>query len=169
MLDLGTGSGCIAIALAHRQKDAAVTAVDLSPAALAVARRNAEKHRVADRIQFLEGDLFVPVPPGETFDFIVSNPPYIRTAVIGELAAEVRDHDPRLALDGGPDGFAVIDRLIAGATDRLADGGHLLFEIGFDQEADARTRLERHGGYESPRTVHDLAEHPRVLVARRKS
>lgn len=167
VLDLGTGSGCIAIAIAQRQPDAAVTAVDLSPAALAVARRNAEKHRVTDRVRFLEGDLFAPVPPGETFDFIVSNPPYIRSAVIAELAPEVRDHEPRQALDGGPDGFAVIDRLIAGAAERLAPGGYLIFEIGFDQEAEARTRLERHGGYEPPRTAHDLAGHPRVLVTRR--
>lgn len=167
VLDLGTGSGCIAIAVASRHKASAVTAVDLSPAALAVARRNADKHGVAARLRFLEGDLFAPVAPEETFDFILSNPPYIRSAVIEELAPEVRDHEPRLALDGGPDGFAVLDRLIAGAAERLTAAGYLIFEIGFDQEEEARRRLESHGGYEAVRMIADAAGHPRVMQARR--
>src|SRR5262249_39607684 len=131
ILDVGTGSGCVAITVAARHKGAEVSAIDLSPDALAVARRNAERHRVGDRIRFLEGDLFAPLDAGgERFDFILSNPPYVTTGELATLAPEVRDHDPRLALDGGPDGFAVIERLIAGAADRLADGGWLLFEIG---------------------------------------
>lgn len=166
ILDVGTGSGCVAICVAARHKGADVTAIDVSPQALAVARRNAEKHKLGERIHFLEGDLFAPLAPGERFDFILSNPPYVPTRDVAGLAPEVRDHDPRLALDGGPDGFAVIDRLIAGAADRLAENGWLLFEIGAGQEAEARSRLERAGWDVGPTTV-DRGGIPRVMKARR--
>ncbi len=168
VLDLGTGSGCIAIAVAARHGGAVVTAVDLSPEALAVARRNAERHQVGGRIRFLEGDLFGPLDEGERFDFIVSNPPYVRTGDLEGLAPEVGRYEPRLALDGGGDGFAVIDRLIAAAPAYLAPGGCLLVEIGHDQEAEARRRFGQHGGYEVGKTVHDLGGQPRVLCARRQ-
>jgi release factor glutamine methyltransferase len=168
VLDVGTGSGCVAIAVALRHKGAMVTASDVSPDALEVARRNADRYQVGPRIRFLEGDLFEPLPAREPFDFILSNPPYIPTAEWEKLAPDVREHEPRLALDGGPDGFAVIDRLIAGAAEHLAPGGHLLFEIGFDQEAEARQRLERQGGYELGKTIHDAGGHPRVITARRQ-
>jgi release factor glutamine methyltransferase len=167
ILDVGTGSGCIAIAVAQQHKGARVTAADISPAALAVARRNAGRHGLSERVRFSVGDLFAAVP-GEAFDFVLSNPPYIPTADIAGLAAEVRDHDPRLALDGGANGFAVIDRLIAGAPAHLRRGGYLIIEIGHDQEAEARRRFERHGGYELGKTAHDLAGHPRVLRARKR-
>jgi release factor glutamine methyltransferase len=166
ILDVGTGSGCIAISLAHQHKGAALTATDVSPAALAVARRNAERHQIGERIRFLEGDLFAPLPPGETFDFIVSNPPYIPHADLGKLEPDVRDHEPPLALDGGPDGFALFDRLVVEAPRFLAPGGYLLIEIGFDQEQEGRRRLAGHPGYELAPTSHDLAGHPRVLRAR---
>jgi release factor glutamine methyltransferase len=165
VLDVGTGSGCVAVAVAARHKTASVTAIDLSPQALAVARRNAEKHKVADRVRFLEGDLFAPLTE-ERFDFILSNPPYVPSGDLAGLAAEVRDHDPRLALDGGPDGFAVIDRLIAGAAERLEKGGWLLFEIGAGQEAEARRRLEQ-AGWDVSRTTIEAGGVPRVMQARR--
>lgn len=163
VLDVGTGSGCIAVAVAKQDKRARVTATDVSPKALDVARRNADRHKV--EVRFLEGDLFAAAPAGERFDVVVSNPPYIRHDVLATLAVEVRDHEPRLALDGGDDGFAVIDRLIAGAGDYLEANGSLIFEIGYDQEAEARARLER-AGWEA-KTIHDAAGLPRVLRARR--
>ena len=95
VLDLGTGSGCIGISIAHQKKDARVTAVDVSPDALAVARRNAAKHGVADRIDFLQGDLFAPLNVEKRFDLVVSNPPYIAPDEFPSLAADVRDHEPR--------------------------------------------------------------------------
>ena len=147
-------------------KTAQVTAVDLSAAALAVASRNAVKHGVAERIRFLEGDLFAPVPAGERFDFILSNPPYIPHADIAALAPGVRDYEPHIALDGGPDGFAVFDRLLAGAPERLKPGGFLIVEIGSAQEAPARQRIEAAGVYELGTTILDGSRHPRVLRAR---
>jgi release factor glutamine methyltransferase len=168
ILDVGTGSGCIAVAVAARHKTAVVTAIDISGEALAVARRNAEKHHVADRVRFLEGDLFGPLAADEKFDLILSNPPYIPTADLAGLAPEVSEHEPRLALDGGADGFVVLDRLIAGAPAHLKAGGHLLVEIGYGQENEARERFGRHGGYELGKTIHDPAGHPRVVCARRR-
>src|SRR5581483_11137760 len=166
VLDLGTGSGCLAVAIARNHKGAAVTATDVSPDALAVARRNVEKHRLGERVTLREGDLFAALPPGERFHVIVSNPPYIRTADLAGLAVEVREHEPRLALDGGADGLAVVERIAAGAADHLEQGGSLLIEIGYDQDAEARARLGRHG-WQVEKTIPDGAGHPRVLRARR--
>jgi release factor glutamine methyltransferase len=166
MLDVGTGSGCLAIAVAVRHKGARMCATDVSESALAVAKRNAAKHKLEERIRFRQGDLFAAVEPREQFDFILSNPPYIPSAQIATLAPEVRDHDPRLALDGGADGFAIIDRLIAEAPGHLKPGGYLIVEIGYDQEQGARQRFEKHSGYQLGKTVQDMAGHPRVLRAR---
>jgi len=166
VLDVGTGSGCLAIAVARQHKKAQVTATDVSPEALAVAERNARKHGVGERVRFVRGDLFAPLGPGERFDFVLSNPPYIPHADIANLAPGVRDYEPRLALDGGADGFAVIDRLVGEAPGHLKPGGYLIFEIGAGQEGPARARIEAHPGYEPARTVHDGAGHPRVLRAR---
>jgi release factor glutamine methyltransferase len=112
LLDLGTGSGNIAVSIAHQHKGAQVTAVDKSPEALAVATRNAAHGGVAQRVRFLLGDLFEPIPPGERFDFILSNPPYIPQEELSRLPAGVRDYEPHAALDGGPGGFDVFDRLV---------------------------------------------------------
>ena len=169
ILDIGAGSGNLAVTLAKRHKTASVTAIDLSPPALAVAQRNAAKHGVAERIRFLEGDLFAPLSPEDRFDFIVSNPPYIPHADIATLESGVRDYEPHLALDGGADGFAVFDRLIAGAPQHLKPGGYLLVEIGSPQEKAARERIAARGEYELGKTIFDSSGHPRVLVARRKS
>lgn len=166
VLDIGTGSGNLAVAIAQQHKGARLTAVDLSPESLEVAARNASKHGVADRISFLQGDLFAPVQAGTKFDFIVSNPPYIPRDEIPKLAAGVRDYEPRLALDGGPDGYAIFDRLIAGACEFLKPRGHLIIEIGAPQEARARQKIATVAGYELADTIQDYSGHPRVLRAR---
>jgi release factor glutamine methyltransferase len=166
IVDVGTGSGCIAVAVAKHHKTAQVTAVDVSAEALAVAASNAGKHGVAERVRFVQGDLFGSIPPGERFDFILSNPPYIPHDDLAKLAAGVRDYEPHLALDGGVDGFAVFERLIAEAPARLKAGGWMLIEIGSPQEGPARERIVRHQGYELEKTVHDGSGHPRVLMAR---
>ncbi|HTU23063.1 MAG TPA: peptide chain release factor N(5)-glutamine methyltransferase [Gemmataceae bacterium] len=165
ILDIGTGSGCLAVAIAKHHKTARVTAVDRSSEALAVASENAQKHGVAERIRFLQGDLFAPLAD-ERFDFILSNPPYIPHDDIGKLAPGVRDYEPHSALDGGVDGFTVFDCLIAETPAHLKTNGYLLIEIGSPQEGPARERIERHGGYELAKTVHDGSGHPRVLIAR---
>lgn len=130
ILDIGTGSGCIAIALARRQPGAVVTAVDLSEEALAVAQRNAALHAV--EIEFLQGSYFEPVSQ-RRFDLIISNPPYIPTADLADLQPEVRDYEPRLALDGGPDGLAAYRKLTEKAGNHLHDGGCLVVEVGIGQ------------------------------------
>jgi release factor glutamine methyltransferase len=166
VLDIGTGSGAIAVAVAKQHKGARVTATDVSAAALAVAGRNAVRHGLGERIRFLEGDLFAPLPDGERFDFILSNPPYIAHEDMDRLPVGVRHYEPHRALDGGPGGYAVLDRLVAEAPRFLNPGGHLIVEIGSPQEGPARRRLEAHGGYELAKTVRDGSGHPRVLVAR---
>lgn len=169
IVDIGVGSGNLAVTLAKQLPAAQVTAIDKSAAALAVARQNAAKHGVAERVRFLEGDLLGPLPPNDQFDFVVSNPPYIPTKEIDQLPIGVRNYEPRLALDGGPDGFAVFDRLIDTARARLVPGGWLIVEIGAPQEEHARHRLAALAEYELAPTVRDFSGHPRVLRARRKS
>jgi release factor glutamine methyltransferase len=169
ILDIGTGSGNLVVALAKQHKTATLTAIDLSPAALAVAQRNAAKHGVAERIRFLEGNVFDPLIADERFDFIVSNPPYIPHGDIATLEAGVRDYEPHMALDGGVTGFAVFDCLVAEAPRHLKPGGYLLIEIGSPQETPGRERLLAHGGYDLERTIFDSAGHPRVLRARLKT
>ena len=166
ILDIGTGSGALPIALAKQHPGAVLTATDFSTRALEVAKRNAAKLGVGERVRFLQGDLFAPIAAGEKFDFILSNPPYIPTADIADLAPGVRDYEPRLALDGGPDGFAVFDRLIADARAFLKPEGYLILEIGSPQEEPARRKIESHGGYELGKTLFDSAGHPRVLRAK---
>jgi release factor glutamine methyltransferase len=167
VLDLGCGSGCIAISIAHQKNDAHVVAVDISPDALTVARRNAAKHRVADRVTFLHGDLFSPLDVGDRFDLIVSNPPYVAHDEFATLQAEVRDHEPRIALDGGPDGLEFYRRIAARVTEFLKEGGRLLLEIGSSQEESVRAILSARAGLEVGPTVRDMGRLPRVVTARR--
>jgi release factor glutamine methyltransferase len=165
ILDIGTGSGCIAVALARHLTDARVTASDISAAALEVAEFNAVQNDVADRIRFLHGDLLAPVA-GEQFDLIVSNPPYVPIADRPTLSVEVRDHEPALALFAGPDGLDIYRRLIPAAQAALVPGGHLLLEIGYGQSA-AVTALLSAAGFQSIQAHPDLQGIPRVLCATR--
>ncbi len=157
VLDLCTGSGVIAISLAKELPNATVIATDLSEAAAQVARRNAERNHLSVEVRV--GDLFAPVR-GETFDVITSNPPYIASAVIPTLSAEVR-REPRLALDGGADGLAFYDRICTEARAHLSPGGALVVEHGFDQADAVRERFEA-AGLTRVTLVHDLAKQPRV-------
>lgn len=168
VLDVGTGSGCIAISLAVNCPNAEVTAIDLSKAALDIAQANAETHKVAGRIRWLCGDLFVPLNAGEQFDLIASNPPYIAAAEIETLSADVRLHEPRSALDGGPDGLDVIRRLIANAPQHLASQGKLLIEISGEQVDAVSQLLTANGNYGDIAVQKDLAKQPRVVRAVRK-
>jgi len=166
--DIGTGSGAVAIALAVELRDGEFFAVDRSADALQVARANAAAYGVSERIRFLEGDLLAPLaerPP--ELDAIVANLPYVPTGELDGLQPEVRDHEPRLALDGGPDGLALIGRVVAGAPPLLRTGGWLLLEVGAGQAPLVREILERAGGYEQTATRRDLAGIERVVAARR--
>jgi len=159
VLDLCTGSGAIAISLAKELPAAQVVATEVSPEAAAIARRNAERNAVAERVEIRAGDLFAPVA-GERFDLIVANPPYIATAVIATLAPEVR-REPALALDGGPDGLAFYDRICAAAAAHLLPGGAIVLEHGFDQADAVRARLEA-AGFSRVTLTRDLGKNPRV-------
>jgi len=159
VLDLCTGSGVIAVALAKELPGAKVTATEISAEAAALARRNVERNGVA--VDVRTGDLWEPVG-GETFDLIVSNPPYIASHVIATLSREVR-REPRIALDGGPDGLALYDRILANLRDHLVPGGWLVVEHGFDQADAVRERFERAGLVDIALT-HDLGKNPRVTA-----
>lgn len=159
ILDLCTGSGVIAISLAREYIAAHVVATELSPAAAAVARKNAVRNGVADRVEVREGDLFAPVHD-ERFDLIASNPPYIASSVIPTLSAEVR-REPAMALDGGSDGLVFYDRICAHARDHLSAGGVLVVEHGYDQADAVRARFIA-AGFAEVALVHDLGKNPRV-------
>ncbi len=171
ILDLGTGSGCIAVSLARHLPEVRLSASDVSPPALELARRNAKRHGVAERIEWRAGDLFAPWRDGESgaptmFDAIVSNPPYVATAPGTPLAQDVRAFEPHVALFAGPDGLDLIRRIAAEAPAHVAPGGHLLMELAFDQAPAVRGLLAGNGwrdivGYR------DAAGHERVIHARR--
>ncbi len=163
ILDLGTGSGCIAISLAKNLPDAAITATDRSPAALELARSNAASLDVAARIQFVESDLFSALR-GSRFDWIVSNPPYIATVEADTLPREVRDHEPLEALFAGEDGLSVIRSMIAEAQPFLVPGGHVAIEIGAAQ-SDAVQKLFRDAQYQVANVVKDYQNHERLIIA----
>jgi release factor glutamine methyltransferase len=164
-VDVGTGSGCIAIACAHQHPSAQLTAIDVSTEALELASRNAQRHGVADRIRFCRGDLLGSITGEDRFDVILSNPPYIPTEVIPELEVGVRDYEPHVALDGGKDGLHVVSRLIEQAIPLLKTGGHLILEIGTAQEQPVRAMIAAHPEYQLAPTIYDLRKHPRVIRA----
>jgi release factor glutamine methyltransferase len=166
-VDVGTGSGCLALACAHQHKTARFVAIDTSPEALAVAEANAKALGLSDRVEFRRGDLLAPVADEGPFDVILSNPPYIPTDVIPTLEPGVRDYEPHLALDGGPDGLRVVAPLIAGAVALLKPGGHLVLEIGTNQEGPVRDLIAAQPGLSLAPTIRDHANHPRVLRATR--
>ncbi len=162
--DVGTGSGCLSVALALELPRARVVATDISPDALAVARRNAERHGVAARVAFRRADLL----DGLTgpFDLVVSNPPYVPDTVIDTLDPEVRQHEPAAALRGGPDGLDTVRRLAAAAADRLRPGGWLIVEVGTGQSGDAAA-IARRAGMRVADVRADLQGIPRALAMRR--
>ncbi|MEO9299311.1 peptide chain release factor N(5)-glutamine methyltransferase [Devosia alba] len=164
VLDLGTGTGCIAIAVLANMAGIRAVGVDLSPLALQAAQANAARHGVAERLTLLEGSWFEPLP-AQRFELIVANPPYIASAVVATLAGEVRDFDPQLALDGGPDGLAPY-RIIARHAGRfLQENGQVLVEIGHDQGASV-SALFLEAGYEDVSVRQDLAGLDRVVCVR---
>jgi release factor glutamine methyltransferase len=144
-MDLCTGSGCVAIAFARRRPTWRVTAVDVSPEAVAVARENIERAGATFNAHVLEGDLDAPLPGGARYDLVTANPPYIPTADLATLPADVRDHEPRLALDGGADGLDLVRRVIAVAQRRLRPRGVLAVEVGHDQAARVAALLDAAG------------------------
>ena len=165
ILDLGTGTGCIPIALLTEFSDLSAVAVDLSKEALDMARFNAGRHVVVDRFETRQGSWFDPIKPGERFDLIVSNPPYIESAAIETLMVEVRDHDPRLALDGGPDGLRPYRAIARDAAQHLTPEGVVLLEIGTGQGA-AVTDIFAESGFNRIDVERDLGGHERMVVAR---
>ena len=165
IVDVGTGSGCIAIALAQYLPEAKITAIDLSSKALIRASESAALNSVSHRIRFLEGDLLTPVA-GEQFELIVSNPPYVPTSDRATLSVEVREYEPALALFAGDDGLDVYRRLIPAAFDALITGGLVVLEIGFGQSP-AITELLARAGFEQIEFVPDLQGIPRVASAQK--
>lgn len=159
ILDVGTGSGAIAVALANARPRSQVTAVELSPAALEVARRNAQRHGVLERMEFLQSDLLSAIG-GADFDLVVSNPPYIAEGEV--LEPQVFNYEPHSALYAGPTGLEVYERLIPQAHTVLKPGGWLLLEIGFGQQPAVEGLL---CGWRSVAVIHDLQGIPRVLQA----
>lgn len=167
-IDVGTGSGCLACAIAAERPDVDVLAVDVSPSAASTARDNASRLGLARQVRVIVSDLFGALG-GARADLIVSNPPYLPTATLATLPPEVRDHDPRLALDGGADGLGVIGPLIAGAAARLGPSGAIALETaGAAQAATVGARL-RDTGFAHVETRRDLAGVERFVVARGRS
>ncbi|MGB6483062.1 MAG: peptide chain release factor N(5)-glutamine methyltransferase [Candidatus Acidiferrales bacterium] len=165
--DIGTGSGCIAVALAHELRGAEILATDISGAALEIARRNAKRHSVSERIRFVECDLLdAAAAEGQWFDLIVSNPPYVARAEEPQLPKEVREHEPREALFGGATGTEIYARLIAEAAQHLRAGGLLVLEIGYGALEAIRPILDN-TAWKEIRVTNDLDGIPRVISAER--
>ncbi len=164
ILDVGTGSGCIAIAAAVNHTTAQVTATDSSEAALSIARENAESHHVLDRVRFQSGDLFGPVG-NDRFDIVASNPPYIADHEKETLQNDVRKYEPPSALFAGPTGLEILFRLISEGPNHLAPGGTLMVEISPEQASAVVERMESTGAYAGIRVIKDLPGLARVVRA----
>ena len=172
--DVGTGSGCLAVALAHDLPHAEIIATDISAPALEIARRNGARHKVSDRIRFVQTNLLEGIsvsplathrPPG--FDLIVSNPPYLAHIDAPSLPAEVRDHEPRSALFGGPTGVEIYARLIEQAGAQLGPGGILVLELGYNFAEAVRKMFHPERRWAHISITNDLAGIPRVIAAER--
>jgi release factor glutamine methyltransferase len=164
--EVGIGSGCIAVSILHHAKSTRAVGLDISRAALGVARRNAEKHHVDERLILLESDVFGSLTD-QKFDLIVSNPPYVPVRDIGGLQAEVRDHEPRIALTDDADGLSIIRRIVARAPTFLQPNGSLLIEIGFDQSEKVAAMFDP-PVWHSPELLPDLQGIPRLVCSRLK-
>jgi len=165
VLDFGTGSGCLAILLAVQCPQARIHALDISEAALNVARQNAARHQVAERIEFHVSDGFAGLPAGLRFDLLVGNPPYVPSAEIETLQPEVRRHDPRLALDGGSDGLCFYRRLAVEAAPFVAPGGRAMLEFGAGQ-AEPIGKIFSNANWIVESVEVDYSQQPRILIAR---
>ncbi len=163
ILDIGAGTGCIGISLAHYNKNARVTELDISADALNTARENAEINGVSDRMEFVNADILNEIPVGD-YDIIVSNPPYIETAIIDTLQTEVKDYEPISALDGGADGLKFYRRITEIAPKMLKKNGLLAFEIGFNQGESVKKLMEKN--YNDIRIIKDLCGNDRVISGR---
>jgi release factor glutamine methyltransferase len=164
ILDLGTGSGAIALALAKAYPESSVTAVDASPEALALAAENAASTGLAARIRLLESDWFAALAPGETFDLIASNPPYLSDAEVGAASPEVRDHEPLTALAAADGGFAAIARILGASRSYLAPGGLVALETGTGHHAHAVAAAQA-AGFARTESVRDLTGRDRFFLA----
>lgn len=167
-VDVGTGSGCIAVSVAHEVSDARGWATDLSPAALAVARENAARLEVGGHVEFICCDLMECFPARPAFDLILSNPPYVPGPETGDLPRMIRDYEPHLALCGGDEGLAAYRRLIPQAAPRLAPDGFLLMEVGAGQ-ASAVAGLVAHENLALIEIIEDMQMIPRCIVAQRRT
>ena len=164
ILDLCTGSGCIGLSILKFTNDTRAVCTDISEEALSVAKDNADALSLSDRALFVKTDIFPESMP-EKADLIVSNPPYIRSDVIDSLEPEVKDHEPRLALDGDSDGLKFYRRIIHDAKDYLLSSGYLILEIGYDQAKDVTELLEAEGCYHDIQVVRDFSGNDRVVSA----
>ncbi|NLG84240.1 MAG: peptide chain release factor N(5)-glutamine methyltransferase, partial [Firmicutes bacterium] len=164
VLDLCTGSGAVAVTLARMFPGALILAVDISPVAVQAARANAARHGVGERVTAVVGDLFTAVEAGRLFAVVVANPPYIPTPAMADLPREIREYEPREALDGGPDGLTIIRRIVEMAPRYLLPGGLLALEHGHDQ-GEALATLAAAAGLVGIAIQKDLAGRPRILLA----
>ncbi len=165
ILDIGTGTGCIAISLARYNKNVSATGLDISGEALRTALENARLNGVADRVSFAEMNILDETPSG-IYDIVVSNPPYIETDVIDSLQTEVKDYEPLSALDGGSDGLKFYRRIVGQAMGLLRGGGMLAFETGFDQ-GEAVSELMKNAGFEDVKIIKDLCGNDRVVAGKK--
>ena len=166
ILEIGTGSGAISVSLAKFLKQSKIISLDISKEALNIAKLNAKRNQVADQITFLESNLFESLTANESFDIIVSNPPYIPSKDILELQKEVKDYEPMLALDGGEDGLDYYREITARSVDYLKKGGLLAYEIGYDQGIDVLKILEN--DFHHIEIIKDLQKHDRVVLGYHK-
>ncbi len=163
VLELCTGSGCIPIAITKNHSTVQITTVEKNPAPFDVATRNIEKHELSQRVNLIRGDLFGPIEANSQFHLIVSNPPYVLKAEIETLDADVRDHEPHCALDGGEDGLDLVRVLINESPDYLSNGGWLLFELD-PAQAETACELMQERGFTEIRTEDDLSQRPRAVL-----
>ena len=161
LLDIGTGTGCIPISIAHFKKNFTCLGIDVSDKAIALAKRNAEGLNMADRVDFEKCDILSEIPE-KKFDIVVSNPPYIKSDIIDTLMPEVRDFEPKIALDGGADGLIFYRRICEIAPKILSSGGLLAFEIGFDQGIEVSELMR--DNFENVRVIKDLCNNDRVVA-----
>lgn len=165
VLDLGTGSGAIALALVQEVPNTRAVATDISEKALEVARANAFRHGLEDLVEFRQGDLFEPLKRRERFDVLVSNPPYVAEEEYYHLQREVREHEPAVALRAGPTGLEVIRRIVREGRRHLIEGGLLALELRPDRIGEVIELVQENGSFESLQVIRDLSHHPRGLLA----